>query len=146
MPSQAMRSLVRACCIVAIAAFFGTIGIVILGWLGVPATSLRIAAATIMVLTLILQLAFVIAQMFASGRAPIPIQHLGTDAWMFVIVASGVPGAFWSNLAAFAGRPLDLIMPGFATPLFNAVLFTFARMLQQRSHRDLASGSHPPVA
>jgi hypothetical protein len=123
-----------------IVAFFVTIGVVVLGWLGVS-SSLRLPAASVMVVTLFLQLAFILAQLFASGRVAIPVKNLSSDAWFFVIAASGVPGIFWANLAQFAGRPMDLVMPGFATPAINAVLFMFARKIQLRKQRQLVDGS-----
>jgi len=91
-----------------------------------------IAATAAMVLTLALQVVFLALQAFPNGRAPIAISGMGPDAWNTVIVMTAIPGAAWHQLAAVASPPMQLIMPGYVTPLFNAVLFMFVRELQKR--------------
>jgi hypothetical protein len=91
-----------------------------------------LAATAVMVLTLALQVVFLAVQAFPNGRAPIAIRGMGPDAWNTVIVMTAIPGAAWHQLAAVAFPPMQLIMPGYVTPLFNAVLFMFVRELQKR--------------
>ncbi|MEO8619587.1 MAG: hypothetical protein ABI625_00900 [bacterium] len=89
-------------------------------------------ATATMVVTITLQVAFLAIQAFPNGRAPIAIRGMGPDAWNTVVVMTAIPGAAWHQLAAVAAPPMQLIMPGYVTPLFNAVLFMFVRELQKR--------------
>jgi hypothetical protein len=146
MRQHTMRQFTLACCILGTAIFFGSLAVVGLGLTGTPAATLTLAATSIMILTLVLQLAFIVAQLFASGRAAVPIEYFGADAWPTIIVATGMPGVFWHNLATLAAPPVNLIMPGFVTPLFTVVLLLFARQIQQRNDRHLIGGANPPTA
>jgi len=146
MQQQTMRQFTLACCILGTAVFFGAASVRALGLIGVPATSLKLASSSIMILTLVLQLAFVIAQLSPAGRAPVPLRGFGSDAWPSVLIATGMPAVFWHNLAGFAGSPINLIMPGFVTPMVTMVLFLGGREIQQRTLRNRSERGQAPVA
>ena len=100
-------------------------------WLGMSGTFIAVAATSVMILTLGLQVGFVAVQMFPDGRTPIAIRMMGPDAWLTVLILTALPGVLWHNLAALAFPPMPLIMPGYTTPLLNVVLLLIARRLQQ---------------
>ena len=106
--------------------------VLLCSWLGLSGISIAVAATTVMILTLALQVAFVAVQAFQDGRAPVAIRTMGTDAWFTILVLTAVPGVLWHNLAALAFPPMQLVLPGYITPVFNVVLLIFVRELRQR--------------
>lgn len=112
--------------------FVAAPAILLCSWRGVSGGVIAVAATIAMILTLALQVAFVAVQAFQGGRTPVAIRTAGTDAWFTILVLTAVPGVLWHNLAAVAIPPMQLIMPGYVTPLFNIVLLLAARELQQR--------------
>ena len=140
-----MRQFTLACSILGAAIFLGTFVVVGLSLTRTTPGTLTGAATTIMIVTLVLQLAFVLAQLFPAGRMAIPARFYGPDAWFTVIILTGLPGVFWHRLADLAGTPMTLIMPGFVTPLVISVLLMIARQIQQRNFRSFADRSAPPM-
>ena len=106
--------------------------VLICAWSGMSGRSIGVAATTVMVLTLALQIAFVAMQAFQGGRTPIAIRMMGPDAWYTVLVLTALPGVLWHSLAVLALQPMQLIMPSYVTPLFNVVLLVGVRELQRR--------------
>ena len=119
-------------CVLAAAVFVGGPLTSALALTGTPVTTLRTPAATIMLTTLLIQLAFILSQLSPVARAAIPVKGFGNDAWLTVIIATMMPGVVWSRLGDLAGAPVNLIMPGFVTPIVTAVLFVLGRQRQQR--------------
>ena len=117
--------------------FVGAPAILLCSWLGLSGTFLVIAATTVMVLTLALQIGYVVLQIFPQGRTPVAIPVMGPDAWLTVLISTALPGVLWHYLAALALPPMQLIMPSFVTPVFNVVLLLLARELQQRRSASL---------
>ena len=146
MRQHTMRRYTITCLILGVAVFFGSIIVPVLAATGTAPASLKVAAISIMIVTLLLPVAFVVAQMFPVGREPIAVRGFGHDAWLTVIVATAMPGVAWTRLGALAGRPVNLIMPGLVTPVVIAVIFLFARQLQQRNIRGLAERAARPAA
>ncbi len=132
MDSRAFRQIALVASILAAITNLGAPVVLGLAWRGVSGTPIAIAATTVMILTLALQLAFVVLQMFPGGRTPIVIRTMGHDAWLAIIILTALPGVLWHYLAAIALPPMQLVMPGFMTPLGNVVLLVIARELQQR--------------
>ena len=141
MQQQAMRQLTITCLILGIAIFFGSIIVAVLGATGTAPAALRIPAISIMVITLLLPLAFVLAQLFPAGREPVPVRGFGFDAWSSVIVFTGMPGVVWTRLGVLAGPPVNLLMPGFVTPLVISTILLLGRQIQQRNIRGLSNRS-----
>ena len=112
--------------------FVAAPAILVCSWLGVSGGVIAVAATIAMILTLALQIAFVTVQAFQDGRTPVAIRTMGPDAWFGILVVGALPGVLWHNLAAVAIPPMQLIMPGYVTPLFNIVLLLAAREYQQR--------------
>lgn len=112
--------------------FLAAPAILLCSWVGMSGGVIAVAATTEMVLTLALQISFVAVQAFQDGRTPVAIRMMGPDAWLTVLVLTALPGVLWHYLAALALPPMQLIMPGYVTPLFNVVLLMVVRMLQQR--------------
>ena len=112
--------------------FVAAPAILLCSWLGVSGGVIAVAATIAMILTLALQVAFVAVQACQGGRTPVAIRTMGPDAWFTILVLTAVPGALWHNLAAVAIPPMQLILPGYVTPLFNIVLLLAVRELQQR--------------
>jgi hypothetical protein len=133
------------CLILSVATFLGSIIVAILGATGTAPATLRIPAISIMIITLLLPLAFVVAQLFPSGREPVPVSGFGHDAWASVIVFTAMPGVLWSRLGALAGAPVNLLMPGFVTPLVISVILLLGRQVQQRNIRGFSDRSARPV-
>jgi hypothetical protein len=106
--------------------------ILLCSWIGMSGPFIALGATSVMILTLALQIAFVTVQAFPNGRTPIPIQMMGQDAWLTVIILTALPGVLWHYLAALALPPMQLIMPGYVTPLVNVVLLVIVRAAQQR--------------
>lgn len=114
----------------------GAPAILLGAWLGISGPIIALAATGVMIVTLGLQIAYVAVQAFAGGRTPIPVRAMGPDAWLVVIILTALPGVLWHRLAALALAPMQLIMPGFVTPLVNVLLLVLAReILQRRSAR-----------
>ena len=132
MDSRTFRQIALLASILAALTNLGAPAVLGLAWMGMSGTPIAIAATTVMILTLALQLAFVVLQMFPGGRAPIAIRTMGHDAWLTIIVLTALPGVLWHYLAAIALPPMQLVMPGFMTPLGNVVLFMIARELYLR--------------
>ena len=106
--------------------------ILLCSWLGMSGMPIAFAATTVMILTLALQVAFVAVQAFQEGRAPVAIRTMGSDAWFTILVFTAIPGVLWHNLAALAFPPMQLVLPGYITPVFNVVLLLIVRELRQR--------------
>ena len=106
--------------------------ILLSSWLGMSGRFIAVAATTVMILTLALQIAFVTVQTFQDGRTPIAIRVMGPDAWLTVLILTALPGVLWHHLAALALPPMQLLMPSYVTPLFNVVLLIAVRELQKR--------------
>ncbi|CAN5899781.1 hypothetical protein BH11GEM1_BH11GEM1_36400 [soil metagenome] len=145
MRQHTMRQFTLACLAVALLAWLGTLVIPAFDWLGVPTSSMSDAATAIMIVTLALQLAFILTQMLPEGRSLIRIRYLGPDAWFAILSMTLLPGVLWHYLRGMAAPFMHGIMPGFATPLLNAVLFMIGRLIQQRNYRHLVDGSAPPT-
>lgn len=144
MRQQLMRQFTIACLVIALVMWFGTLAVAGLVWYGalVPSTPV-VAATTIMVVTLGLQLAFIITQMLPEGRTLISVRFCGPDAWFLIISATLLPGALWHLLAGVAAPFMQGIMSGFATPVLTAALLMIGRLIQQRNYRHLVNGSAP---
>ena len=136
-----MRQFTIACLFLAAMIFFGSIIVPILSATGTARASLKGAAASIMVITLLLQLAFVLAQLLPAGREAVPMRGFGFDAWLTVIVATSMPGVLWSSLGALAGAPVNLLMPGFVTPAAISLILLIGRQMQQRNIRGFSDRS-----
>ena len=132
MDSRAFRQIALMASIIAAITNLGAPAVLGLSWMGMSGPPIAIAATTVMILTLALQVAFVVLQIFPGGRTPIAIRMMGHDAWITIIVLTALPGVLWHYLAAIALPPMQLIMPGFITPLANVVLFVIARELYHR--------------
>jgi hypothetical protein len=128
----ALRRIALLASVLALITSVVSIVVAISSWMGMSSVLTPVAATTAMVLTLALQFAFLALQAFRNGRAPIAIRTMGPDAWNTVVVMTAIPGAVWHQLAAVAPSPMQLIMPGFVTPLFNVPLFVILRELQKR--------------
>lgn len=140
MHQHTMKQFSLACCLLATAAFFGSVLVVLLALTGTPPASLRLAAASIMILTLVLQVAFVLAQLSRAGRTPVNLRVFGPDALVFVLIGVGMPGVLWSRLALIAGTPMNLVMPGFVSPIVVGAILLVGRQIQQ--HRLRGRGDH----
>ena len=132
MDARAFRQIALLASILAAITNLGAPAVLGLSWMGMSSPSVAIAATTVMIMTLVLQVAFVVLQMFPGGRTPIAIRMMGHDAWLAIVVLTTLPGVLWHYLAAIALPPMQLVMPGFMTPLGNVVLLVIARELQQR--------------
>ena len=132
MSHSTFRRIAIVATVLALITSVATLAIVISSWMGMTNRSTPIAATATMVLTLGLQFTFLAIQAFRNGRAPIAIKTMGPDAWNTVVVMTAIPGAVWHQLAALALPPMQLIMPGYMTPLFNALLLMVVRELQKR--------------
>jgi hypothetical protein len=146
MRQQPMRQFTITCLILSVAAFLGSIIVAVLGATSTAPATLRIPAISIMIITLLLPLAFVVAQLFPAGREPVRVRGFGHDAWASVIVFTAMPGVLWSRLGALAGAPVNLLMPGFVTPLVISVILLLGRQVQQRNIRGFSDRSARPVA
>jgi len=140
------RQFTIVCVAIAFAAWFGAIAIAGLAWSGIAAQGMSVTATAIMIVTLVLQLAFVLTQMLPEGRTLIKLRFCGPDAWFMVLSLTLVPGALWQLLSRLATPLGNALSFGFALPLFTSVVFMIARQIQQRAYRPLANGSAPPVA
>jgi hypothetical protein len=118
--------------VLGIIANLGAPAILLCSWLGMSDAFIAVGATSVMILTLALQIAFVAMQAFQNGRTPIPVRMMGPDAWLTVIILTALPGVLWHRLAALALPPMQLIMPGYVTPLVNVVLLVLVREAQQR--------------
>lgn len=132
MDSRTFRQIALLASILAALTNLGAPAVLGVAWMGMSGTPIAIAATTVMILTLALQLAFVVLQMLPGGRTPIAIRAMGHDAWLTIIVLTALPGVLWHYLAAIALPPMQLVMPGFMTPLGTVVLFILARELYLR--------------
>ena len=132
MDSRTFRQIALMASILAAITNLGAPAVLGLSWMGMSGPPIAIAATAVMILTLALQIAFVVLQTFPGGRTPIAIRTMGHDAWITIIVLTALPGVLWHYLAAIALPPMQLIMPGFITPLANVVLFVIARELYHR--------------
>ena len=131
MSHPVLRRIALLATVLALINIVGAPTILLCSWLGISGTSIAVAATSVMILTLALQVGFVAVQMFPDGRTPIAIRIMGPDAWVTVLIMTALPGVLWHYLAALAFPPMSLIMPGYMTPLFNVVLLLIARGLQQ---------------
>lgn len=141
MRQQTMRQFTIACLILGVTVFLGSLAVPLLAATGTPPASLKLAASSIMIITLLLPLAFVLAQLVPEGRVGVPVKGFGLDAWISVITFTTVPGVMWSRLGALAGAPINLLMPGFVTPLIIAVILLFGRQHQLRNIRGVSDRS-----
>ena len=141
MRQHIMRQFTISCLVAGVAVFLGSLIVPLLAAMGtLPPASLRLAASGIMIITLLLPLAFVAAQFVPEGRAGVPVKGFGVDAWISVITFTTMPGVMWYRLGDLAGRPVNLLMPGFVTPLIIAVIMLFGRQRQLRNTRAFAEG------
>lgn len=140
-----MRQFTIVCLVLGLAVWLGPPVIAALDWAGVPKAFLGTAATTIMVVTLAVQLAFLLTQMLPEGRQLIPIRFLGPDAWFAITTATMMPGVLWHYLAGLAAPFMRGIMPGFVTPALTALLFMIGRLVQQDNYRHLVAESRPPA-
>ena len=141
MRQQIMRQFVIACLILGVTVFLGSLVVPLLAATGTPPASLKLAASSIMIITLLLPLAFILAQFVPEGRVGLPVKGFGSDAWLGVITFTTVPGVNWSRLGSLAGAPINLLMPGFATPLIIALILLAGRQHQLRNIRGLSDRS-----
>ncbi|CAN5398005.1 hypothetical protein BH09GEM1_BH09GEM1_27920 [soil metagenome] len=140
-----MRQFTIVCLALGLAVWLGPLVIAALDWRGVPKPSLVAAATTIMVVTLAVQLAFLVTQVLPEGRQLVRIRFFGPDAWFAIITSTMMPGVLWHYLGGLAAPFMRGIMPGFVTPVLIAVLFMIARLVQQNSYRHLVATSQPPA-
>ncbi len=96
-----------------------------------------------MLVTVAVQLAFIVAQTFPEGRQLIRIRFLGPDAWLAIVTFTMMPGVLWHYLAGLSAPFMRGVMPGFLTPAITALLFMIARLIQQGNYRQLRAGSPP---
>ena len=139
MQLRTVGRIVRATVIVGIILQAATIAIAALAFAergGTPFVST--AATVVMVATLALLATFVVVQLFPNGRAHVPVLTATNDGWTLTIMSTMVPGALWHPLGDLAGSPMNLIMSGFATPLFLSLFLVVGRQLQLRRLRAAA--------
>src|SRR4051812_16565284 len=141
-----MRQFTITCLVLAFAVFLGSLVISAFFWFAVPTPDVRIAATAIMIVTLALQLAFVLTQLITEGRQLVNVRFARPDAWLTIITFTTMPGVAWHHLAPLAAPFMQGILTGYATPALNAVLLVIGRLIQQRNYRHLVDGSAPPLA
>lgn len=141
-----MRKFTLVCLGIGLVAFFGSAVVVGFYWFGITAPGIMPLATTVMILTLALQLAFIMTQLVPEGRQLVDMRFFGPDVWMSILSLTIMPGVLWHHISAFAATFMQGIMPGYATPALNALLFMIARLVQQRNYRDLVRPSAPPTA
>jgi hypothetical protein len=135
MKVQTVRRVVSTAAIVGIAIDVAAVAIFVAERSGRSGSFITAAATVAMIATLMLQATFVVVQLFANGRAMIPLRWLGPDGWFVVIASTAIPGVLWPNMAAMAVSSMRVVMPGFVTPLVVCVLLLFGRTVQQRRLR-----------
>lgn len=145
MRQNLMRQFTIVCLVVALAEWFGSLAVAGLVWTGHSPQS-TIVPTAIMIASLAIQVAFVIAQMLPEGRSLVTIRYFGPDAWYATIILNMMPGVFWHLLAGVAAPSMRMIMPGFVTPVVTGLLLMIGRLIQQRNYRDLVTPSAPPIA
>ncbi len=132
MSHPALHRIALSATILGLLNFVGTPAVLLYSWLGLSTTFSAVAATSVMILTLVLQIGYVAMQTFADGRTPVAIRMMGPDAWLAVLILTSLPGVLWHTLAALALPPMQLIMPGYVTPVFNVLLLLLARELRHR--------------
>ncbi|MDQ2667862.1 MAG: hypothetical protein M3Z05_17865 [Gemmatimonadota bacterium] len=138
-----MRRFTVVCLVLGFAVWLAPLAIAALDWAGSPTSSLASAATTTMLVTVAVQLAFIVAQTFPEGRQLIRIRFLGPDAWLAIVTFTMMPGVLWHYLAGLSAPFMRGVMPGFLTPAITALLFMIARLIQQGNYRQLRAGSPP---
>ena len=141
-----MRQFTMLCLALGLAVLLGPLVIAAVDWAGVSTASLGTAATTIMVVTLAVQLAFLVTQVLPEGRQLIRVRFLGPDAWFATITCTMMPGVLWHYLAGLSAPFMRGIMPGFVTPALTALVFMIGRLVQQNNYRHLVAASQPPAA
>ena len=132
MSHPALHRIALSATVLGLINFVGAPAVLVCSWLGLSSTFVAVAATSVMILTLALQIGYVGLQTFPDGRTPVAIRMMGPDAWLTVLILTALPGALWHSMAGLALPPLQLIMPSYVTPVFNVVLLLLARELQQR--------------
>lgn len=132
MSHPVFRRIALAASILALANVAAVLAILVCSWMGLGGAFVAVAATSVMILTLALQIASVAVQAFHDGRVPIAIRGMGHDAWFTVLILTAIPGALWHSVAALAFPPMQLIMPNQVTPLFNVLLLVIVREHRHR--------------
>ena len=97
-----MRQFTVACLALGLAVFLGSIAVSILNWNGTAAALGAPAATATMIITLALQLAFVLLQLVPEGRQLVNVRFFGPDAWLSIISFTLMPGVAWHTLGEIA--------------------------------------------
>lgn len=141
-----MRQFTVACLALGLAVFLGSLAVSVMNWSGTAAAIGAPTATAIMIVTLALQLVFVLLQTVPDGRRLVNIRYFGPDAWLSIISFTLMPGVAWHTLGAIATPFMRTVMPGLATPVLTAALLMLGRLIQQRNYRHLVGSSAPPAA
>ena len=146
MRSILMRQFTIACLALGLAVFLGSIAVSVAYWSGSTTAIAAPVGTAIMIVTLALQLAFVLLQTIPEGRHLVSVRYFGPDVWLSIISFTLMPGVAWHALGTIAAPFMRGIMPGYMTPVVTAALLMTGRIIQQRNYRHLVNGSAPPVA
>ncbi len=91
-----------------------------------------VAATTLMVVTLGLQLLYIVMPMIPNGRTVVSVGRFGPDGMLWIIMSTMLPGVVWHYLAGLAASPMRYLMTGFVTPLYLSTALLVAYVWQQR--------------
>lgn len=143
MRSNLMRQFTLLCLAAGVAVFLGSLAAGATYWSGHAAILAAPVATAIMVLTLGLQVAFVLLQTVPEGRTLVNVRFFGPDAWLSIISFTLMPGVVWHILGTTASPFMRGIMSGYMTPVITAALLMIGRIIQQRNYRHLVDDNRP---
>ena len=141
-----MRQFTLACLALSLAVFLASLAIEVMRFSGSAAAFGAPAATAVMIITLALQLSFVLLQVIPEGRQLVNARYFGPDVWLTIVTFTLMPGVAWHTLGGLSAPFMRSVMPGMATPAVTGTLLMLGRIIQQRNYRHLVNGSAPPVA
>ena len=134
MKLEMVQRTVRVASYIGLALQLATVALWIPAWSGrsLSGTFPMVTATTLMVVTLGLQLLVIVMPMLPNGRTAVSVGRFGSDAMLWIIISTMLPGLLWHYLAGLAASPMRYLLTGFITPLFLSTALLAAWVWQHR--------------
>ena len=144
MQERSFRRITAGTVVVATTVWVASMALFICRILRIGNPSIAIAASAVMIMTILLQVVYVLVQgTISNGRTPVRVRFLGPDAWLMILLSTALPGVLWQPLGELALPPMRLVMPGYFTPLGVVLLLLIAVTLRPSRPVPPALGTEP---